>query len=435
MALSALRWTYLSALLLFLLASPACVNSLPFMAYYVSGTANSVNNSGLLSGPASSAVLFGSGYKGAMAVSQVTGNLYLASCNVAYNSPTVYAGAVFMLQPSGGSLVAGTWSTIAGNNILGSSAVDGVGTAASFLCPQKLLVDNNEVLYVMDMQTGTVRVITFTSGVYNVTTISGFTASSGWNNALAVTANGNTVYLADYSACSLKNATRSGSSWVVKTMISGGTCSRTDGTVASGGKLQYPSAMVAAPNGTLYILDQGTSYTNPSLRMLVPSAGGGFTLSTLAGPNTSPQSSSVQGTDGTGSVVMFTSVGHLVLSPLDPTVLYHAEFNGGGAFVLARCTESRYCTLALSSLPRRWRAGVRSISVNASGGVATVTTLYTAGQPLGLGIDANGQLYSLPVSSGSAFTYMLVRLGPPPPSPPPLPPRCVRLDAGVLIAA
>lgn len=174
----------------------------------------------------------------------------------------------------------GTVSTFAGSGIAGST--DGQGLAASFNEPWGIASDSAGNLYVSDTKSYKIRKITPNG---NVTTIAGTgvfgttngpvnTARFGFPAGIAVTKDGQTIYVADYNTHVIRR-------------ISGGQVSTLAGTVFVSGSangsgslatFDHPYGLTLMANGNLIIADEW----NCKIRMMTPAG----IVTTLAGAGT-----------------------------------------------------------------------------------------------------------------------------------------------------
>lgn len=171
------------------------------------------------------------------------------------------------------------------------------GAPGGFRNPAGLAIDGAGNLYVADASNQTIRKVT-PAGV--VSTLAGSPGSQGSAdgtgaaarfrrpNALAVTATGDLI-VADFANHLLRKVTLAG---VVTTLAgSAGLSGSTDGTGAAA-RFYYPSAVVAHPDGNVYVAD----YFNHTIRKVTPAG----VVTTLAG------TAGAAGTvDGTGASAKF----------------------------------------------------------------------------------------------------------------------------------
>ena len=90
-----------------------------------------------------------------------------------------------------------------------SGSLDGIGTAASFNGPEGIAIDSNGVMYVSEYASSIIRKITFSAGLYSVTTLAGTALATGSRDGsgssalfygpvqLAVSSNG-LLYVGDF---------------------------------------------------------------------------------------------------------------------------------------------------------------------------------------------------------------------------------------------
>jgi Peptidase C10 family/Spi protease inhibitor/Carboxypeptidase regulatory-like domain/NHL repeat len=185
----------------------------------------------------------------------------------------------------------------------GSSGTNnGIGGAARLRYPMGVATDNSGNLFVADEGNQTIRKAVFSAGNWNVSTIAGFASHSGTNDGTNYLAkfngpysvaadNSGRVFVADYYNNCIRQITPNGSNWVVTTIgVSSANGGSTDGA-ANVARFKYPTSIVAAPDGNLYVADSG----NNTIRRIAPT-GLGWTVFTVAG--LAGNSGSV---DGTGS--------------------------------------------------------------------------------------------------------------------------------------
>jgi sugar lactone lactonase YvrE len=172
-----------------------------------------------------------------------TGNLYVAEI----------AGSIRRITP------AGDVTTLAGTGVPGT-AVDGVGTAATFGNLYGLAIDHAGVLYVPDFSNQTIRkvlpdgtVSTF-AGTGAARTDDGpiATATFAYPISIALGPDG-ALYVGDYSPGTVRRISRTG---FVSTLAGNGTTSGSaDGPATSVATLSGPTGLAFDANGTLYFSD------------------------------------------------------------------------------------------------------------------------------------------------------------------------------------
>lgn len=172
---------------------------------------------------------------------------------------------------------AGVVSTFAGSGTPGSS--DGAGTAASFNEPWGIACDTAGNLYVSDTRSYKIRKI---DPAGNVTTIAGTgvfgttngpanTSRFGFPAGIAVTRDGQTIYVADYNTHVIRRISGGLVSTVAGTVFITGSADG-QGTLAT---FNHPYGLSMMTNGNLAIADEW----NCNIRMMTPSG----LVSTLAG--------------------------------------------------------------------------------------------------------------------------------------------------------
>lgn len=174
--------------------------------------------------------------------------------------------------------VDGTVSVFAGSGTPGSS--DGIGSAAKFFAPKKIVLDGSDNLYVTDSYNQTIRKITADGTVTTLAGSANFSGSSDgrgsaarFNNpyGLAIDSSG-ILYVADSSNNVIRKITSDGT---VSTFAgSKGLSGFVDGNGTSA-RFYYPSGLTVDGTGNLYVADQN----NHAIRKITASG----TVSTLAG--------------------------------------------------------------------------------------------------------------------------------------------------------
>lgn len=191
----------------------------------------------------------------------------------------------------------GVVTTLAGSGAVGG--VDGAGTVATFSQPIAAAIDSNGNVYVAELSGNRIRMVTPTG---DVSTLAGSGAAAfadgtgvaaSFNNpaGVAVTPNGDAVYVADNGNSRIRKITPGG---VVTTVAGSGTPSFADGKglLAS---LNNPTGLAFfASTGDLFFSDSG----NSRVRRMAPDG----TVTTLAGQFLKGY------TDGKGPIAQFDSL-------------------------------------------------------------------------------------------------------------------------------
>jgi serine/threonine-protein kinase len=215
------------------------------------------------------------------------------------------AGNVFVAD-SGNNMIrmitsAGVVTTLAGSATAGS--LDGTGTAASFNRPSGVAVDSAGNVFVADSGNNMIRKIT-QAGV--VTTLAGSAASAGAVNGtgtaasflrpfgLAVDTLGN-AYVGDSGNRLIRKITSAG----VVTTLAGGNLSAVDGTGTAAGFFG-PGSLAVDATGNIYVTDtycvsSGGCFTTPKIRKVTPAG----VVTTFAGTG------SLGSANGTGATATF----------------------------------------------------------------------------------------------------------------------------------
>ncbi len=212
-----------------------------------------------------------------------------------------------------------TFATLAGFS--GAGSADGVGSAAQFSWPFGVAADINGNVYVADTFNNTIRKIT-PAGV--VSTIAGFAGTTGsadgtnsaarFNSpgALAIDSAG-IIYVADIDNGTIRKMTPTGTNWVVSTIAgSAGHIGSADG-VGTNASFGYPRGVVVDRLGNLFVADTG----NSTIRELTP-VGPNWVVSTIAG-----SAGSIGSNDGTNSAAQFNGPSGIALD--SATNLYVAD--------------------------------------------------------------------------------------------------------------
>jgi hypothetical protein len=234
--------------------------------------------------------------------------------NAQFNSPsgvaTDGAGNVYVADTANDTIriitPAGAVTTLAG--LSGNSGSDdGPGISALFKSPTSVAVDAATNLYVADWGNDTIRQMTLSEGVWNVTTIAGDAGYQGSADGpgteasfaapygVAADSAGN-IYVADTGNDTIRKIAPAGTNWVVTTLAGvAGIIGSSDGT-GSGGEFNYPSGLAVNQTGDIYVADS----SNGEIRKMTP-AGSKWAVTTLAGQVTGGSGSQ----DGTGGGALF----------------------------------------------------------------------------------------------------------------------------------
>lgn len=258
----------------------------------VTTIAGSAGSSGTADGIGSAARFYS---PGGIAVDSGT-NLYVSDT---YNS------TIRKISQSGS-----TWNvtTIAGSPRTNGTA-DGAGSAALFYNPQAIAVDSGTNLYVVDTVNYTVRRISQSGSAWNVTTIAGVPRTTGTTDGAGSVArfnypygiavdSGTNLYVADNSNSTVRKITKSGSIWNVTTIAGSAGSSGTADGIGSAAKLYYPRGITVDSGTNLYVTD-----TYNYIIRKISKSGAAWNVTTIGG---NPR---VRGTsDGFGSSAGFYQI-------------------------------------------------------------------------------------------------------------------------------
>ncbi|HVW98785.1 MAG TPA: gliding motility-associated C-terminal domain-containing protein [Mucilaginibacter sp.] len=236
----------------------------------------------------------------------------------------------------------GEVSTFAGSGA--NAVVDGKGTAASFKGPEGVAADAADNIYVADTYGNVIRKITPDG---DVTTIAG-TGTAGGKDGPAASATFNqpqgivvdhsgNIYIAEYGSCSIRKINPAGK---VSTFAGNGTCGFADGQ-GSEARFSNPQKLAADAAGNIYVAD----FDNNRLRKISPLG----EVTTILRGNTN------NGIQGIGGVAV-DALNNLYISD-----------SGGNRIIKIDVSTGQVSVLAQSSAILQF--------------------------PLGLNIDANGDLY------------------------------------------
>lgn len=217
-------------------------------------------------------------------------------------------GCLALVLVAGSSLPAQDYSftTIAGNAGYGSS--DGAGPAARFNQPTGLALDAAGNLLVADANNATIRKLTLTGTNWVVSTIAGraglaaaddgLNSAARFNNPFALVALPNgTVFVADANNSTIRGLSPSGADWSVSTSAGSAGNPGTDDGTNSVARLNGPLGVAADASGNLLVADTG----NHTIRRITFSGTNGA-VTTLAGQAETPGSD-----DGTNGAALFSA--------------------------------------------------------------------------------------------------------------------------------
>ena len=271
---------------------------------------------------------------------------------------------------------AGVVSTLAG--MAGTAGTsDGTGTAAQFIFPTGIAVDNSGSVYVADAVNNTIRKIT-AGGV--VTTLAGSAGFSGTTDGIgtaalfalptdvAVDTSGN-VYVTDSNGSTVRKITSTGS--VTTLAGTAGVKGNLDG-IGTAAQFNTPQGLSVDSSGNVYVAD---TYNN-TIRMITPAG----VVTTLAGsPN------GIGYLDGTGGAARFNLPRRPALDSAGN--LYVADT---GNNVIRKITPAGVVT----TLAGTWYAGSKGDS-DGKGMAARFN------EPQGVAVDGSGNLYVADTFNGS----------------------------------
>ncbi|MBU2603117.1 MAG: cell wall-binding repeat-containing protein [Actinobacteria bacterium] len=198
-----------------------------------------------------------------------------------------------------------------------SGFADGTGAAARFYHPCAIAVDSHDNLYVADYYNHTIRKIT-PAGV--VTTIAGKPAASGNADGIGTAArflypkgitvnDAGVVYVTDSNNSTIRQLVNVGATWVVTTIAGTPGSSGHDDGVGAAARFFVPWSISADASGALYVAE----FPNHTIRKMVkrtPAEGGGWLVSTVAGKPTVPGSA-----DGATNLARFRAPRGIAVHP------------------------------------------------------------------------------------------------------------------------
>jgi len=272
-------------------------------------------------------------------------------------------------------IASGTVSTIGGNGVLSYSGDGGPASSAQLNTPQAVAVDSSGNLYIADTLNNAVRKVTPSGAISTIAGngTQGYGGDGGAATAaqlnrpqgIAVDSSGN-VYVADTQNARVRKI----SGGTITTIAGSGTPGYGgDGGSATAAQLYVPLGLALDSSGNLYIAD----FTNNRVRKV--SAGG--VISTVAGNGNSGYSG-----DG-GSAVNATLNGPTAVAVDSNGDLFIADPNNN---VVREVSGGNISTVVGNGLP----------GVGGDGGAATAATV---GNPIGIAVDAAGNIY---IANGSA---------------------------------
>ena len=250
--------------------------------------------------------------------------------------------------------VSGTWmtSTICG---LASNRgnVDGSGTNAMFNNPIGIAMDSGTNLYVADTYNSTIRQLTRSGTTWTATTIAGTpnvngTSDGTGNGALFAYPNGiavdsgSNVYVVDSGNYTIRMLTLSGSTWSSQTIAgTPGVTGSADG-VGAAAQFGYPTMMAVDKVGNLFVADTG----NSTIRMLV-NTGSNWVVSTIGGTSgvnggvSGAKSDTVNDYEGLGTQALFSAPkGIVVKTSPNGTDLIYVMDTGNNRVMVGSCAST-----------------------------------------------------------------------------------------------
>jgi hypothetical protein len=271
----------------------------------------------------------------------------------------------------------GTTATVAGTGVPGS-VDDSLGSQASFRAPAAVAVTADGTIYVADSENHVIRRIQNNCPNCMVSTYAGRMGEPGWVDsgdprsarfdrpiALALDSAGN-LYVAEMFGNRIRKIAQG--SRQVTTYAGNGESGSVDAAVGTDARFAYPSALAAAPNGEIYVLDAGNQY----VRRISPS--GSHPVDTIAGRHYA----AVGYGDGSGSEARFRAQSGMAVGQ-------------GGEIYLADSGNFRIRKIIPGSSSDTTRvttiAGTGRVGTNLGSGDTTDIVL-----PTGVAVLANGRI-------------------------------------------
>jgi len=256
-------------------------------------------------------------------------------------------------------------TTVAGASIAGNN--NGTGAEAHFNAPYGVVADGKGNLYVADYNNNEIRKIVISTGMVSTfagTTKAGFADGTGtaasFNGPAGITTDGKgNLYVADLINTEIRKIVISSG---VVTTLAGSTAAGAANGKGSAASFYYPSGVAADGNGNLYVSD---GYNN-EIRKIVISSG---VVTTLAGTVAGGHA------DGKGSMASFNGPRGIAM-------------DGNGSLYVADFDNNEIRKIVVSSGVVTTLAG--SITAGSVDGIGTAAKFN---YPIGVAIDANGNLY------------------------------------------
>jgi len=271
-----------------------------------------------------------------------------------------------------------TMVTIAGTGTAGFGGDGSNSMNAQFSGPTGLAIDGSGNLYIADVGNNRIRKITLGTTPVITTVVGngtpGFSGDGGnpisaqlaWPNGVAVDSSGN-LYISD----SLNNRIRKvvfGATPAISTVVGSGTQGFSgDGGNPLSASLSSPTGVAVDGNGNLYIADYG----NERIRKVT--FGSNPTITTLA---------------GTGAIANGAAGGAPTSTPISNPI--GIAVDGSGNVYISELGNDRVREVSASTQSLITIAGNGTLDFSGDGSTATSASL---GQPAGLALDSNGNLY------------------------------------------